>query len=122
MTNLPTALTFITTEATASDLDRVIDAVNTRRKFFRSARAATVYVGAEVELTNLSPKALNGLTGEVKSITKDRCDVLLTEGATVVLASSRTKFAMAAGVAMRDTAKPQYLIHGVPLSSCEIQS
>lgn len=117
MTTITDVLTYTTTEATAQDLDRIIDAVKTRRRFFGAARAATVSIGAEVELTNLSPKALNGLRGEVVKIHSNRCDVTLTKGATTVLAASRTKHSVAA----MHAPDGQYTVHGVPMQCCEIQ-
>lgn len=118
MTDITAVLTYTATEATAADLDRIINAVKTRRKFFGAARAATVTIGADVELTNLQPKVLNGLTGEVVKIHSNRCDVRLTEGATKVLAASGTKHGNAA---LRTIGiEPCYTLSGIPMQCCEI--
>jgi hypothetical protein len=118
MSDIDRIITF-TLDATPADLDRIQAAITTRRNFFRAARAATVYVGAEVELTNIKPKTLAGLQGEVTQIKSERCDVRLTRGATQVLAASGIKFGQAAALHADDDGR--YTIHGVPLSACAIQ-
>jgi hypothetical protein len=119
MSDMDRIITFITDQATTADIDRINRAVRTRNEFFRGARAATVYVGAEVELTNIKPKTLAGLQGEVTQIKSERCDVRLTRSATQVLAASGIKFGTAAALHADDDGR--YTIHGVPLSACAIQ-
>jgi hypothetical protein len=117
MPTLQEVVTFTATEATAEDLDRIFGAINLRRKALASVRAANVTKGAGVKLTNLTPKALNGLTGEVTEIAGERCTVLLDTKSTATLAYGRTKFAYPASSAPDG----RYTLNGVPLSCCEVQ-
>lgn len=107
-------LKFIAAEASADDLDRVIDAVKTRRQMLAAARAAAVQKGASVTLVNLSPKALNDLQGTVETITKgrgqSRADVRLTKESTDTLRWSGTRFAVPSDVT-------EYVVRGVPLTA-----
>lgn len=107
-----TLLAFIINEATDGDLERILEAVKSRRHTLRDLRAVAVQKDATVTLDGLSPKALNGLTGTVETIHGNRADVRLDEKSTRELAWSRTKFAGAAQSA------ETYLLHGVPLGCC----
>ncbi len=109
-------LAFVVNEADADDLDRIIEAIKSRRRTLRDLRAAVVQKGAAVTLDGLSPKALNGLTGSVETITGQRADVRLDETSTRELAWSRTKFAGPAQSA------ETYVLHGVPLGCCQVAS
>lgn len=114
MATLSDVAGFITSEATEDDLKRIYGFCKTRSKTLRTIRAAAVSKGAQVELTNLSPQYLNGLTGEVASINKDRCEVLLDEKSTDRLKWTRQSRFMVGE-------EPRYTIRGVPLSSCDPQ-
>lgn len=119
MPTLTDALTFITGEADAADLDRVLDAVKTRRKIIGAMRAATVGTGDTVTLAGLSPKVLNGLTGVTLRINGARTDVELDSVGTQRLSFSNTRFADSARMCLRDG--KGYTVRGVPLSCCEVQ-
>lgn len=122
MTTLTEALTFITGEATGPDLERILDAVKTRRRIVGAMRAATVAVGAQVTLTGLSPKALNGLKGKVTTISGNRGNVELDRDGTETLAYSNTRFRVQALTSLRSTDDEfrGVTIAGVPLQCCEV--
>jgi hypothetical protein len=113
-TTLTDVATFITSEATEDDIARIYEFCKQRNKTLRTIRAASVQTGAAVELSNLSPKYLNGLTGTVSTITKDRCAVLLDEESTSTLKwSGRGRFVVGE--------QANYTLNGVPLSSCKVR-
>ncbi len=105
-------LSFVVLNADENDLDRIIEAVKGRRRALHEAAAAAVQVGSTVTLHNLSPKALNGLHGEVATINGKRADVLLDEESTAMLRFSRTRYALSVG------SDPTFVLHGVPLTAC----
>ena len=57
---------FITSQADSEDLSQILGAVKARRASLEIKAAAAVETGARVELHNLRPQYLNGLTGTVK--------------------------------------------------------
>jgi hypothetical protein len=120
--SLTTTLQFIASDATSEDIDRVIAAVNARSKVLRAERAAhaaaTLVVGSEVTLARLSPKALNGLTGEIVDFSGERVDVHLDTASTEVLAYGRTRFAGSAHASLRSGTG--YIVRGVPVSAVEV--
>lgn len=102
--------TFILTSATKDDLDAIFGAIKMRTSTLKAINAATVTVGAEAELTGLSPKYLNGLTGTVQTIRRERGDVLLDAKSTRALRySGSRKYFIPAD-------QEKYLLTGVPLS------
>jgi hypothetical protein len=113
-------LSYIVLSADEDDLDRVIQAVRDRRKTLATAAAADVQTGASVELHNLSPKALNGLTGDVDRINGKRADVLLDEDSTQRLRFSNTRYSGAVDFALRDGSATRYTLTGVPLTTLRV--
>ncbi|WP_198939832.1 hypothetical protein [Streptomyces sp. MJM1172] len=114
---------FIVNEADSEDIDRIIDAVKTRRSTLRqhsaAIAAASVKTGARVELQNLSPKYLNGLTGTVAEVKRGR-----VTRATVKLDEESTKQLRWSGsrrffVSEKAT---EYDLHGVPVTSCKVHT
>ncbi|OEJ20910.1 hypothetical protein [Streptomyces subrutilus] len=111
---------FIVNDADAEDIDRIIEAVNTRRSTLRqraeAIAAASVKTGARVELHNLTPKYLNGLTGTVTKVDrgrKVRATVKLDEASTKQLRwSGARRFFVSENVA-------EYELGGVPVASCK---
>jgi hypothetical protein len=67
-TTLVQLTTFILTEATDSDVQRLEGALRDRRKALATTRAAAVVVGAQVTTRGLNPKFMNGLSGTVAKI------------------------------------------------------
>ena len=113
-TSLAETLSFILSKADDADIDRIYSAIRQRQQGLRAIKAAAVSVGAEVALTGLSPKYLNGLTGTVKSINGQRCDVELDETSTMTLRFSGRKFFVPQGVT-------NYVVNGVPLSCAGVK-
>lgn len=106
---------FITNAATEEDLDDVVNAVKARQKALRNLRAMDVKPGVEVTLTGLSPKYLNGLSGTVQEGGRgQRVDVLLDSASTQRLARQGSKFHI-------DPDAEEYLLTGVPASTCQAQ-
>lgn len=106
-------LSYIVLNADEGDLERIIQAVKDRRRTLRDAVAASVTEGATVTLDGLSPKALNGLVGDVVTIRGKRADVLLTEKSTDGLRWTRTRFYV-------DPDVKRHLLAGVPTSCCKV--
>jgi hypothetical protein len=48
-----------------ADLDSVFEALKARRRTLTSIRAAGIHIGDKVQIVNITPKALSGLTGVV---------------------------------------------------------
>ena len=82
MSSLPEVITWITSEASPDDLERVRDAIQTRKAALTSIQAATLQNGDEVKTTGLSPKYLNGLHGVVTDTRASRVDVRLDKTST----------------------------------------
>lgn len=116
MTNLADVATFIS-GASPDDLERVGGFIKSRHKALRELRAAAVSVGAKVRLTNLSPKYLNDLTGEVTSIKGQRCTVELDEGSTIHL-----RYGRGGSARFNPGDAKNAVIPGVPMSSCLVES
>lgn len=112
-TELSDVLDFIASRATDADLDRIRDIMKVRHSTLSDLRAASIDNGMTVTTRNLSPKGLNGLTGEVKNRNGKRADLLLTEESTATVQFGRTRYAMPA------MSTERYLLCGVPLSSME---
>ena len=103
-------LTFIDDHADEKALNRIVTAVNTRRKVLAARRAALIDEGDSVRIDGISPKYLAGMTGTVKSIKGKHATVTLDEASTDVLArKGNRRFYVPAGV---DT----YDLSGIPLS------
>jgi len=114
--NSTDCITFILSSASRDDLSRIHDAARERRKTLDRIDAAAVEIGAFVRLDGLSPKALNGLDGEVVSISGSRCDVRLDKASTDSLRWSRAKrFSIPV-----DT--EEYIVRGVPLSCARVKA
>lgn len=111
--------TFIMSEADAADIERIFDLARNRQKTLRQQRALSVTEGSLVLLDGLSPKVLNGLGGQVKTIRGNNGDVLLDQISTRVLARSRSRYSFSAQLA--DRASEGYLLTGVPLGCCTLQ-
>lgn len=72
MTSLQDVLTYITTQATTEDYDRIAAACNQRNKVLHAEAAAQTIAelnpGDEVETFAVRPKYLSGLTGKFLSL------------------------------------------------------
>jgi len=111
------ALTFVANAQIEDELNRLQSAINARRQSIAAIRAAAITVGAKVELSNLSPKYVNGLTGTVEAYSRGkrtRMDVRLDEASTRrlrILGGHR--FPVPEGV-------KEYLFMGVPMTGLVI--
>lgn len=105
---LSTATDFILNQATETDIEAILRAVNARQRMILAQRAAVVTIGATVTFANLKPKYLNGLTGTVSSISGTSASILLDKESTDSIRYRRTRFTVPAGV-------EQYTITGLPL-------
>ena len=111
-TTFAEASEYVVSRADNHELDRIIDAVKERRRALRAIVAASVRRGATVQLGGLSPKFLNGLTGEVTAIDGKRATVRLDEESTDRLRYQYSpRYPVADGVTNR-------VINGVPLECC----
>lgn len=83
MTTFNDVLAYVTNEATENESRALFDAANARIKALRTATAAeniaNLQPGATVRLTNLRPKYLAGLVGEVVGVEGNRVRVKLDE-------------------------------------------
>lgn len=95
----------ILNHADEQDLERISAAIKSRHGTLRQIRAAAVNKGASVTLSNLTPKALNGLAGTVETISGQRADVRLARAANASAATQNG-----------------YVLHGVPLGCCQVAS
>lgn len=109
--NLTDTLRFISSEATTTDLDRIIAALKLRRKALGAVRAASVTLGSKATLAAVgAPKYLNGLSGTVASIRGERADVALDMHSTATLREvGWRRYSIESDA---DT----YLVRGVPLA------
>ncbi|MEV7177857.1 hypothetical protein [Kitasatospora sp. NPDC093679] len=111
MTAITAVTTFILTEATDTDLQRLDTAMRDRRKALAEIRAAAVVVGAAATTRNLSPKYMNGLSGTVESIQGKVAYLKLDEHSTEELrAQYSRRFPVPDGV------KTYSLPAGIPLT------
>lgn len=114
---LPDVVAFVLGRAGETDLEGVMNAVNSRREILREIAAAAVTVGAPVTLADLSPAYLNGLPGTVKDIAtrgnKRIATVTLTAQTASKLGDAGSRFAHLAG-----TDRPYDL--RVPASCCRV--
>lgn len=94
-------------------LDAIREAMKLRHKMIGQQRAASLEIGDVVTLVNLSPKALNGLTGSIKEFSSmSHVTVRLDEESTRTLRWSRSRFsAIPAEV-------DEYPLTGIPASCC----
>ena len=108
--NINDVATFIH-QASEESIGTIQQLIANRRKNIQNERAAQVTIGKTVTLTGLTPKYLNGLTGEVADLSGTRANILLDEDSTLTLRlTDRTgKFSRNFGSEKRGTLK------GVPL-------
>jgi hypothetical protein len=107
------ALTFVANASSDDELDRVVAAVNARRRTLREVRSAAVTIGSVVKIQNLSPAYLNGLTGTVEAHSRGkrtRVEVRLDETSTKILRFQGGRFQVSAETT-------EYLLGGVPITS-----
>ena len=103
---------YILDHADSADIDRVYEAAKMRHKTLQAKAASAVRIGMTIRLNGISPKYLNGMTGEVVSIDRQRASVLLDERSTRTLrVKGGRRFYIPADV-------KQYEVSGVPLSTC----
>lgn len=114
-TTLSQVTAFITSHATDEDLARVQSAITVRRQALAAVTAATLHTGSSVRLDGLRPKYLNGLTGEIQSLTGTHATLLLDETSTIQLRYD----------GVRRWTIPQsttrYALSGIPLACCKPQ-
>lgn len=110
MTTLQDVIAFIASEADADDISRIHGATKQRTRTLRDIRAAAVKIGSEVKITDISPKYLSGMRGEVTEINGKHATVLLTKDDTDVLRYSGRRFFVPSGV-------DRYTLGGLPLST-----
>lgn len=111
MATLVDTLGFIASEADETDVERLFDALSARRSALRAVRAAAVTIGVKVQIDQISPKYLIGLTGTVTSIKGKRATVTLDEKSTGVLRYAGSRFSVSPDATSYD-------LTGVPLSCC----
>lgn len=106
------ALTFVANAQSEDELDRLRDAITARRQSVAAIRAAAITIGTRVQLSGLSPKYVNGLTGTVEAYSRGkrtRMDVRLDEVSTRRLRfMGASRFPVAEGV-------QEHLFGGVPM-------
>lgn len=110
-TTFPDVLAFIASQASSDEVSRIFEAGRQRSRMLRTVQAASVSIGANVVLDNISPKYLNGLTGTVVSIKGARAEVLLDETSTTRLRYSGGRFFVPAD-------ETNHRMPGVPLTAC----
>lgn len=115
MATINDALTYILTEASDSDLDRIYDALKRRRRALLDSRALLVRVGDRVTTKDLSPKYLNGLEGTVIHIRGKRADITLDEHSTNAIRG--TKHGPSS-----DSEVTKYTLRGCPLGTLVVKS
>lgn len=106
-------LAFVLTRAERIELDRINAALNERNRMLRTIAAASVKQGDRVTLENLKPKYLNGLQGVVETLGDKFAAVRLDGSSTDRLRTVRTWV---------PTDSEAWLMEGVPLSSCAVDS
>lgn len=101
-------------QADETEIDTAFTALRNRQKALRDRRALAVIRGAEVTLTDLSPKCLNGLHGIVAALSGKRASVRLDAASTATLrqAGSRRFYIPAE--------EDEYLVTGIPTSCCQV--
>jgi hypothetical protein len=115
-TTITEVLQYISLHATTEDIDRIYDVCKLRSKAHRVSRAAQVKVGQTIKIVKITPKALQGLIGEVVSHDGKHASVRLDAESTVTLRYSRTRYAT-----VIPASTDQYLMTGIPLACCEVQ-
>lgn len=106
--------TFINNTATREDLGALNKVISARHKTLMAADAALIRVGQTVTTHNLTPAYLNGFTGTVKSIEKNRATVTLDEESTKSLRYAGRRFYV-------PEETTNYELVGVPLTCLNIQ-
>jgi len=117
MTTVNDVFEFIDTLTEERQLDSIQTALNDRRKTLRARRAASVQIGDLVEIANITPKTLSGLTGTVQSIKGKYATVLLDAKSTTKLRFSRIRQSRL----VASTAE-NHPLDGIPLSCCVPQA
>lgn len=116
--SLPDIVGYVLDQADENDLDRIAQAMASRRSLLREKAAAAVTVGATVTIDGIRPRYLVGLVGTVKEITTGRgkrlATVTLTKQSTQTLAFASDRFAFLAG---QDCTHD---LTGIPLSCCKV--
>lgn len=112
MTTLADVLAFITNQADAEDCARIVKTATARSKSVRNLRAATIRIGDAVSLDGLSPKALNGMSGEVETIKGVRANVWLDARSTKTLWFAN----IPRYIGLVQHEDENFLLRGVPLS------
>ncbi|MGP3776991.1 hypothetical protein ACTWJ8_39780 (plasmid) [Streptomyces sp. SDT5-1] len=88
---LSTLTTYIATEASDADCDRILAVMKERRKALRQQAAAAIVVGLDVEVVNIKPAALKGHRGTVKEIDGRSATVKFTAESTRELRHARSR-------------------------------
>ncbi|MEU4969965.1 hypothetical protein [Streptomyces smyrnaeus] len=113
---LSTAVGFISQTHSEADLDRLVAAINQRRRALGELRAAAVTVGVRVTVARIKPKYYNGLSGEVTKVSpgarRTNVTLLLDEESTDLLRFQRPE-------AIPDDVK-RYEVTGIPATCCDI--
>lgn len=106
---LQSVLGFVASHATERDIEQILEAAQTRRKVLAQVRSAALSVGTKVTLGGLRPKYLNDLSGTVRIINGQRCDVSLDEASTNRLRYAGKRFIVRPDVT-------SYVLKGVPVT------
>jgi hypothetical protein len=83
---------YIRTDATDTDLDTLIDAINARRKYLRASAALALTPGAAIRIENVSPKYLSGLTGTFLGAKGNRARIRFDAKSTIYLRAHGRRF------------------------------
>jgi hypothetical protein len=108
---LPEVLDYISSSATADDIEMLRPLANLRSQILRTAESALVRVGHQARIRNLNPAYLKGLTGTVAKLERGRGEMLATltlDDASVAAVSRASK-----GRFGKD-------IDGIPIASLEL--
>ncbi|MFD7205932.1 hypothetical protein [Streptomyces sp. NPDC059893] len=107
--DLSTVTTWIGAHATEADTDRIMEVIVERRKTLAQMAAASIVVGMDVEVVNLSPAAYKGQRGTVTAIKGKYATVKFTKQSTVNL-----RFARSARIRVPSGVE-QFESYGIPL-------
>lgn len=111
MTAYEDALAFIRNEASTEDIEGIHAAIAVARARLKRQMQNALHVGSKVKTVNLSPKYLNGLTGEVTELHGSRVEILLDMPSTNAIRG--TKFGPHSSLPV-DLPAP---LRGVPVSA-----
>ncbi|WP_031510882.1 hypothetical protein [Streptomyces megasporus] len=113
-TTIDQVIDYIANRAGETDVSRIITTLKGRQETLQAIRAAAVTEGARVRITNIRPKYLENMQGEITRIVQKRTryvTVLLNEASTEMLRQHRP------GIGW-DVKRHE--LTGIPASCCQV--